>query len=267
MKHTLAENMLRFGVKNLSESDLRKLQEQLEEPKTKTPAQKVEQMFNVKTSAGKAVGSVKALLPLTNGKAGVPLDITINYPDVMNKLNLFKLRLFNNTTYKLDTAYGSGKDFSEEWIVNSGGSILAPKKPLTAINDVIASINKQTGSNVSLDPKITQTLNTAESGVRKSVDVQLTAKDVRLSTGVLIPYKFARLSVVYDPETNKELYRRFTFGPNEILVSLTGDKVTKIQGLMNDLIKTQPEEVAGLNSREILPDVQSAYNAAVAKLK
>jgi hypothetical protein len=284
MKNILAENMLRFGVKNLSESTIKQLHEQHlnEAPPVPTgsaqpgaaPAkapqnQRVEQIFRVKLNAKGATadGKVIANIPMVQGKAQTPSKISIQWPKPDGKVITLSLTSTSKGQYDFDTREPASRDAKMQgmdWPGTNAANILGPQKPLTALNAVIAAINKQTGGNWSAANDVVEVLSNARSGVQKYATVQLSAA-IGLKDGSIMPYKTAGLTITYDPETNKEIDRDFTIGL--IPIQVNGTAVGRVQNLVSDMIKKQPERMAGRDSSDIQPDVQAAYNAAMSQIK
>lgn len=178
MKHILSENLLRFGVKNLTESQRRSLLTELKDP-VKTTAN-VKRDF--KNGAGQVVKSVTgteitctykvpdvttSVDPTTGAKTGTPTSTDKKISCfVYQENNAWKTGAVN-VEYK--TSNGDG---SFSLIANAAGvfsiSNAAPalltytgpgNKPVNAIKAVIDAVSKATGKTYSLDAAAETTLN------------------------------------------------------------------------------------------------------------
>ena len=213
MKNTLAENMLRFGVKNLSESDLRKLHEQTEMPATTTtpgakPKQaerrKFESVWNANQQGKIVPAKVVGYAEKQPDGSFKPLGITMTYPKGSSGNNFIGFGLYNNVY--VATGQFKTRESMEELVLGSAGVAKGPM-PLTALNDVITQLSKFTKTPLSLDPKVVQglALPASKSAVGKIVKQPIT-------TGILRPWGEAQMHITYNPETNAETKRELWIG-------------------------------------------------------
>lgn len=217
MKHTLAENLLRFGVKNLSESNIKNLQEQTEpapaapaaaatttKPAGQAERRKFESTFNANQGgtvvAAKVIGYADKQ-PDGNFKPG---GITMTYPKGSSGNNYIGFSVLNGA-YVATGAFAK-PDAMQQLVLGSAGIAKGPL-PVTALKDVIAQLSKFTKTPLSLDPRVEQGLALPAS---KSTNGKVVKQPI--TTGILRPWGEASLHITYNPETNTEMKRELWIG-------------------------------------------------------
>jgi hypothetical protein len=272
MKHILAENLLRFGVKNLSEANIKTLHEQNPNatapvakttPKPAPQFQRFEQTFNTTNGQGRIIGFAEKQ---QDGSFKPKSTIDIVYPSYQGQ---FQIRLIlRNTTYTIDDQIGVGSKITgpaDNWIYSSGAPIIAPIKPLTALNKVIESISKITGTQLFLNNWTRDAFGSARTGVQKRALRVPTS-----NTKYLGVYRDADLFINLDPESGKEIDRDFYIGPMDLAVRVEGDKVIDAKKIYYDLsTKTAKEKFLAYNisQSDVTADVQRLYDYAKTLVK
>jgi hypothetical protein len=209
MKHTLAENLLRFGVKNLSEANIKTLQEQETTtpttPGTKPPAptKKVEIAFNCGNGNNKYPGVVRGYINKQPDGSFKPGNIVVGYPDNSGKQMFFTITNINNVYSLSNNSVSKIKtpDALAEWIRNYGCAIDKPILPITAIQQTITQLATETQTKLSIDPTLKNAfaISYEESNVN--------GKSIQSSklTGALAPFGFASINFKLNPQTLQEM--------------------------------------------------------------
>jgi len=299
MKHILSENLLRFGVKNLTESQRRSLLTELKDP-VKTTAN-VKRDF--KNGAGQVVKSVTgteitctykvpdvttSVDPTTGAKTGTPTSIDKKISCfVYQENNAWKTGAVN-VEYK--TTNGDG---SFSLMANTAGvfsiSNAAPaalnytgpgNKPVSAIKAVIDAVSKATGKTYSLDAAAETTLNSSfrnRYATTSEYTTDNSNKSFRNTKFTLFVYK--------DPETDKVIAdsKRTLYGTNNIRLELpatgaytvTGSELVyngkSLSALAKELAAAPGNKIGtitgtnsgGTNYAQLKIDLQSVCNALV----
>jgi hypothetical protein len=226
MKNILAENMLRFGVKNLSEAD----RYHLTEITGSTPVKVATPMY--KASFASNLGPITftgTTVKQPNGS--FKPDPTIQA--YITKKGFLRAQL-NPTTgiFGFDTEnFGPNYDKARTWLYGTPPMFLINKgiNPGTALTQVVAQLNKAAGTAYTIDPKVLQALlpglNTAVQG----------NSSVAALSGILAPLQNASMTVYYDPETGAEL-NKFMYLRNDVYkYSMIAGKLTPAGGTQNAL--------------------------------
>lgn len=217
MKHTLAENLLRFGVKNLSEANIKTLKEQEQNaaattpapstaaPTTKAPVEskKFEVAFNCGRGKDKYPGIARAYAYKQPDGSFSPGNIVIGYPDNSGKQMFFTL-INTNNVYSLDNRSVSKfqtPDALAEWIKNYGCAIDKPILPITAIKQSIAQLAQYTKAKLTIDPAVQQAFAISYEESNVSGNPIQSGK----LTGILAPFGFASINTRLNPETLQEM--------------------------------------------------------------
>jgi hypothetical protein len=299
MKHILGENLLRFGVKNLTESQRRSLLTELKDPVKTTANVK----RDLKNGAGQVVKSVTgteitctykvpevttSVDPTTGAKTGTPTSID-------KKISCFVYQENNawrtgavNVEYKT-----SNGDSSFSLLPNAAGvfsiSIAAPaalsytgpgNKPVNAIKAVIDAVSKATGKTYSLDAAAETTMNSSFRNKYATTSEYTTDNSNKSFRNT----KFT-LSVYKDPETDKVIAdsKRTLNGTNNIRLELpatgaytvTGSELVyngkSINNLAKELTAAPGNKIGtitgtnngGTNYAQLKIDLQSVCDALV----
>ena len=299
MKHILGENLLRFGVKNLTESQRRSLITELKDP-VKTTAN-VKRDF--KNGAGQVVKSVTgteitctykvpdvttSVDPTTGAKTGTPTSTDKKISCfVYQENNAWKTGAIN-VQYK--TMNGDG-EFS--LIANAAGAFSIYKaapaglnytgpgnKPVSAIKAVIEAVSKATGKTYSLDAAAETTLNSTyrnQYSTKSEYTTDNSNKSFRNTKFTLYVYK--------DPETDKVIAesKRSLVGMNNIRLevpstgayTVTGNEIVyngkSLSSLAKELTAAPGNKIgmitgtnnSGTNYAQLKIDLQSVCDALV----
>lgn len=216
MKHTLAENMLRFGVKNLSESNIKNLQEA--EPTPAAPAaaatttkpagqaerRTFESTFNANQGGKIIPAKVTGYAIKQPDGSFKPGGITMSYPKSASGYTY--IGLINSNGMYIPQGVYAKTDAMQELVLASAGISKGPL-PVTALKNVIAQISAFTKTPLSLNPSV-------ERGLALPAAKSANAKSVKqpITTGILKPYGTAFLQVTYNPETDIETKREIWIG-------------------------------------------------------
>lgn len=221
MKHTLAENMLRFGVKNLSESNIKNLQEQTEptpaapaaaatttKPAGQAERRKFESTFNANQGGKIVPAKVAGYAEKQPDGSFKPIGITMTYPKGSSGNSYIGFSPYNNVY--VATGEFRSKDSMEALVAGSAGIAKGPL-PVTALKDVITQLSKFTKTPLSLNPSVVEGLAipASKSAVGKKVEQPITM-------GILKPWGVAQMHITYHPETNAELKRELWIGRSNI---------------------------------------------------
>jgi hypothetical protein len=301
MKHILGENLLRFGVKNLTESQRRSLLTELKDPVKTTANVK----RDLKNGAGQVVKSVTgteitctykvpeittSVDPTTGAKTGTPTSID-------KKISCFVYQENNawrtgavNVEYKSGTTSGDGSFslmpnaagvFSIYNAAPSALSYTGPgNKPVSAIKAVIDAVSKATGKTYSLDAAAETTLNSSfrnKYATTSEYTTDNSNKSFRNTKFTLYVYK--------DPETDKVIAdsTRSLTGLNNIRLELpatgaytvTGSELVyngkSINNLAKELAAAPGNKIGtitgtnsgGTNYAQLKIDLQSVCDALV----
>jgi hypothetical protein len=268
MKNKLAENLLRFGVKNLSEANIKTLQEQnpnatppagATKPSTTAPAgtttpaakpaaqnQRFEATFNTRQNNKDVPGSVVGFAMKQPDGSFKPGYIIVRYPG-MSSVTSFSL-INSNGVYILDPR-GTGAlkkpgDLAQAIKDYKLAPIRKGLLPVTAVKQVIANIGKATKTSLKLDPTLEQAfaISWMNSAVSKSIN--------GTPTGVLAPFKTASLVLHLNPETGVEMYRELWLGRSNMYsyAKASNGKVgPNGSGRANDALKLPPERTPEIN--------------------
>lgn len=261
MKHILAENLLRFGVKNLSEANIKMLQEQEDanaaapgattNPGTTTPGakppaqnQRFEATFNTRANNKDVPGSVVGFAMKQPDGSFKPGYIIVRWPSGAS-VTSFSL-INSNGVYILDPrgVFKKPRDLSQAIYDYKLASIQKGLLPVTAVKQVITNIGKATKTSLKLDPAVEQAfaITWMNSAVSKSIK--------GTPTGVLAPFKTASLVLHLNPETGVEMYRELWLGNSNMYsyAKLSNGKVgPNGSGRANDALKLPPERTPEIN--------------------
>lgn len=299
MKHILAENLLRFGVKNLTESQRRSLITELKDP-VKTTAN-VKRDF--KNGAGQVVKSVTgteitctykvpdmatSVDPTTGAKTGTPTSVDKKISCfVYQENNAWKTGAIN-VQYK--TMNGDG-EFS--LMANAAGAFSIYKaapggvnytgpgnKPVNAIKAVIDAVSKATGKSYSLDAAAETTLNSAfrnQYATKSEYTADNSNKSFRNTKFTLYVYKDSETDTVIANST------RSLVGLNNIRLevpatgayTVTGNEIIyngkSLSSLAKELTATPGNKIGmingtnstGTNYAQLKKDLQSVCDALI----
>ena len=275
MKNTLAENLLRFGVKNLSESEKKKLHEQLATgtktnpkklPGVKVTAKKPKSKpipymvsFNTVDSQNKpVVGTAEGFaVKQPDGKLAPSDKISLKMPSNKGIQRIDFVRQGNVYTYSPYSLYKNRKELAA-FFHNYANRIAKPLKPQTALTQLIAQINKGTGANLTLNPQVV-------AGIMDGWDYQSSGVTKRALvpklSGLLTPMKSASLYVTYDPETGQEIHREMWLGNSNVYTyqKYSDGKIKKTGGsnVLNDRPDMAP---ARENRKQFDAEITALYN-------
>jgi len=299
MKHILSENLLRFGVKNLTESQRRSLLTELKDP-VKTTAN-VKRDF--KNGAGQVVKSVTgteitctykvpeittSVDPTTGAKTGTPTSIDKKISCfVYQENNAWRTGAVNveykttNTDSSFSLMANAAGVFSISNAAPSGVDYTGPgNKPVNAIKAVIDAVSKATGKTYSLDAAAETTLNSSfrnQYATTSEYTTDNSNKSFRNTKFILRVYK--------DPETDKVIAdsKRSLTGLNNIRLELpatgaytvTGSELVyngkSINALAKELAAAPGNKIGmitgtnsgGTNYAQLKIDLQSVCDALV----
>lgn len=271
MKNILAENLLRFGVKNLSEADKLRLEQKTpttggggavagKTPTTVKPPQgkKVVASFKMSVGAGPAgqqskgitENSVYGILtkdPKT-GKFLPPNTLTLSLSQNKQPVPV-RFVLVGGTTYQLEPGqkFTNGPKLVEFLRSNTGH--IESGSPATALMQVIENIKNETGVNVSIDSTVVNNIRSAYDVYWKTGIVDV--KQTPITSGVLKPFKRAILDKYINPETNQEYIdnRKLVLGNGAYGFWINNDKIA---GLTN--VGTKSELVTFLRQSGAVPE-------------
>jgi hypothetical protein len=264
MKNILAENMLRFGVKNLSEANIKTLHEQNPNATTTTPGaakpktyptQRVEQTFNTIYNGSPAVGKVTGTLLKKEDGSFIPNSIRIDYPSSSGEPFVIYLKPLDGTmTFQIP----NNAEGIQNFITSRSAQITKGNLPITAIKLVTDQMSKLSKVPLKMDPKLTNAfaLPIGRFGDTKNIDMP--------APGLLAPFKIVRMHLVFHPETSKEIHREMHLGGGN-QYSYAKDSSGKIirnggTGDPNDRLK-----LTGQNLIELRQAITNAYTALEAK--
>jgi hypothetical protein len=279
MKNILAENLLRFGVKNLSEADKLRLEQKTPTApavagKTptaapKTPAKKVQVSFNMSTGAGlrqnlkvtecKVYGTYMQD-PKTR-KYGPPNQLVLQLSQNGKPVNIiFRLNTMTNT-YLMENNTLKGDKLVDYLRYNT--EHIVDKNPATALTQIIENIKNETGVAVNIDSTVVNNIRSAYDIYWKTGIVDI--NQMTITAGVLAPYKRAVLDKYINPETNQEYIdsRKLVFGNGSAGFWIKNDKIA---GVTN--VSSRNEIINFLKSQKSVPeamDNSTAYGKIIAQ--
>jgi hypothetical protein len=212
MKNILAENMLRFGVKNLSEADRYHLTEITGSTPAAAKPTQVAVEFATTLGPGKILGY---LYKQSNGSFVQGPKIAIYRPDKMHvdiKLNDDK------TSWIFDPASSKDKDTLYAWLYENKNPAMyiGGIKPSTVLNQVVAQLNKAAGTNVTIAGDILSALTPSYQNVGTILKSEIATQKI------LKPMKTASMKVYLDPETKKEMRREMNIGGTGTYIFVKG---------------------------------------------
>lgn len=270
MKHILAENMLRFGVKNLSESNIKNLQEAEPTPPassattptqpTTPPAnQRFESTFNVRQNNKDVAAKVVGFATKRPDGSFAPGSITLTYPHGGSGNTYIGFRNVEGT-YVINPMSGAEirkpSDIANAISEHKFASIAKGILPVTALKQVIANISKATKVSLKLDPAVEQAMaiNHQNSAVSKTIPGK--------PTGLLAPFKTAGLVLRLNPETGTEMYRELWLGGSNMYsyAKWNGKVVPNGAERANDFLKLDPAKQPELN--QAITDLYNQLDAA-----
>lgn len=270
MKNILAENLLRFGVKNLSEADKLRLEQKT--PTTggggavagKTPAvTKKPQPFSVQFVMNSLNNlnstktcTVKASLDY-NSETGAytkPSSIDINFLDNTGGASA-TVQLIPNSNGFYEYKGSSHEDENlKTYIREKVGLAYGPVTPGMAIKQLTDAINQQLKAQpvkAGYSPQMVKLGEAYEAivdvfkepqkiGKRIVVTENLTGNAASVFKGVTGQAAQARLTVYKDPATDNEVYRKFNIGTLEFNIKNGRPDAWQVEAYRDNLIKANP---------------------------
>lgn len=210
MKNILAENLLRFGVKNLSEADIKKLHEVEPAPGTATNPNK---LAGARVTAKAPTKALQASWKTDNGTTASWIA-NIKMDPATKKWNLVDFRFTPDGTPAVLTLRiennaimpGYVKEKTENGEMGYTGPGMSP---LASLNNLLSQVAKQTGVQYSINPSLSLLLKNLPNRYysNKTSKVNLPAGTEALKPGVL----FGVRSLI-NPDTNQIVNRLFYIG-------------------------------------------------------
>lgn len=271
MKNILAENLLRFGVKNLSDNDKLKLEQKTggggavasTTPTTaaKTPIKPIVVNFKMCRKPGPIGDTSKGIVqcnvtatPRKNNKGAMipPAKITLNLLGVDGKFSPLVF-VYSDTvnTYITENQSMRGQvlvDFLRKNTEKVAEGIM----PATALTQMTNQISQLTGQQVSIDSSLIDKIASAYN-VPGMTGV-MNFKNLKVSGGILNPRNkaiYVTYKVYFQPETNQEIEKRFelygghfirvvngrVFAPDTLIKFIQQDSTNPYKDESYDMIK------------------------------
>jgi len=275
MKNILAENLLRFGVKNLSEADKLRLEQKTptaggggavagKTPAAVKPAQgkKVVASFKMSVGGGAAGQQSKGITECSvygiltkdpkTGKFLPPNELTLslafNGKFLKERALTFVLNKMANT-YMLQPNQGVTNGPKLVEFLRYKTDQIESGSPATALMQVIENIKNETGVNVSIDSSVVSNIRSAYDVYWKSGITDF--KKMNITQGVLKPFTTVTLKKYFNPETNQEYIndRMLSFGTSKF-----GYYVGKSAPAKQNLFGGREDFINFLTTNNKLPD-------------
>lgn len=241
MKNTLAENLLRFGVKNLSESDIKKLQEQNPPAGNETNPNKLPgTTVTVKSAEKKLQASFKRADNKTaTWFANVKMD------PKTKKWNLVNIKFTPDDRGTAEAPLSINNDLVQAGNVsqllssNRSGDLVGytgpGMSPLAALNNLLSQISKQTGVQYGISQDLKNTITPPN-----MPNFYFTYKESTIPKGsYLKPGISYGIKSLVDPDTNQVINRTLFIGDRissayQIVIDQTG----KLRGAGSNSVET-----------------------------
>lgn len=287
MKNILAENLLRFGVKNLSEADKLRLEQATTTAggggavAGKKPAvTKKPQPFSVQFVMNSLNNlnstktcTVKASLDY-NSETGAytkPSSIDINFLDNTGTATATVQLMPNSNGYYEYNASTHEDEKLKDYIRNNVGLAYGPVTPGMAIKQLSDAINQQLKAQpvkAGYSPQMVKLGTSYQAivdvfkepqkiGKRIVVTEKLTGNAASVFKGVTGTANQAKLTVYKDPATDKEVYRKFNIGTLEFNIRSGRPDAWEVEAYRTNLIKANPslQQYVGNDLKKHLQDI------------
>ena len=278
MKNILAENLLRFGVKNLSEADKLRLEQKT--PTTggggavagttastaaaKTPMKPIVVNFKMSKRPGPIGDAKKGIVQCnvtarpsknTAGAIVPPAFITLNLLGVDGKFApiVFEYQKIVNTYIPQDRSM-RGENLVE-YLRNQTDKVAEGIMPATALTQMTNQISQLTGQQVSIDSSILNSITSAYNIPGKTGVLNI--KNLPLKGGILNPKNakaFVYYKVYFQPETNQEIDKRLELAPGDYFIRIVNGKVTAPDALVQS-IQRDPQNPYKDESFDMIKDM------------